>query len=297
MLFRSNAMLERGERPDSTVQVEHVRRAAPSLAAVAADHELVLLHGNGPQVGMLAIESAADAALSQPYPFSELVAETQGLIGYWLQQQLANAGLVTPVVTLVTQTVVDADDPGFADPTKFVGTGYDEERAHALAAVHGWTVKQDGPTWRRVVASPAPRRIVELETARILLQHGMSVVLAGGGGAPVVERPEGLVGVDAVVDKDLVAALVAVELGADALVLLTDVDAVMTDYGTPRQQQIRHVSASNLRVGDYAAGSMGPKVAAVCDFVTRTGGRAAIGSLRAATDVIGGAAGTQVTAG
>jgi carbamate kinase len=290
-------MLERGERPDSDIQVEHVRQAAPALAAVAAEHELVLLHGNGPQVGMLALQSSADRTLTRPYPFSDLVAETQGLIGYWLQQELANAGLATPVVTLVTQTLVDAADPAFAHPTKFVGSGYDEHEAHRLAYEHGWTVRRDGAAWRRVVASPLPQSIVEIDTARILVQHRTTVVLAGGGGVPVADGPHGRVGVDAVVDKDSVAELVAVELKADALVLLTDVDAVMTDYGTPHQHEIRHVSASNLRTGDWAAGSMGPKVTAACSFVERTGGRAAIGSLRSAAEVIAGAAGTQVTPG
>jgi carbamate kinase len=291
-----NALLQRGEKPDSAIQLEHVAAAAPALAAAAAEHELVLVHGNGPQVGMLALESAADPALTAPYPFSELVAETQGLIGYWLQQALPNAGLTTPVVTLVTQTEVDAADLAFANPTKFVGTTYDESTAHALAEQHGWSVRRDGAGWRRVVASPLPVRIVEIETARILVQHGTTVVLAGGGGVPVIAGPDGLSGVDAVVDKDHVAALVATRLRADLLVMLTDVRAVMTDFGTPEQQPVRHVSAANLRATRFPAGSMGPKVAAACAFVTDTGGRAAIGSLLEATDVISGAAGTQVSA-
>jgi carbamate kinase len=290
-----NALLRRGEKPDSAVQIEHVARAAPALAALAGEHELVLLHGNGPQVGMLALESAGDVTLSRPYPFSELVAETQGLIGYWLQQALANAGLARPVVALVTQTVVDAADPVFGAPTKFVGSGYDEQVARDLAGRHGWTVERDGELWRRVVASPLPRRVVEIETARTLLQHGTTVVLAGGGGVPVVQGSGGLTGVDAVVDKDFVAALVATTLGADLLVLLTDVPAVMTDFGTPQQEQIRHVSADNLRATTFAAGSMGPKVLAACQFASDTGGRAAIGSLADAADVIAGSAGTQVT--
>ncbi|MCY7395707.1 MAG: carbamate kinase [Nocardioides sp.] len=290
-----NALLRRGEAPDSAIQLEHVAQAAPALASLAAEHELVLLHGNGPQVGMLALESAGDTSLSRAYPFSELVAETQGLIGYWLQQALTNAGLATAVVTLVTQTVVDGDDPAFAEPTKFVGSGYPEQEARELAERNDWSVRRDGERWRRVVASPLPRRIVEIDTARILLQHATTVVLAGGGGVPVVDGPAGLAGVDAVVDKDFVAALVATELHADLLVLLTDVPAVMTDFGTPEQQEIRHVSAENLRASRFAAGSMGPKVSAACGFATDTGGRAAIGSLADAADVVAGSAGTQVT--
>lgn len=289
-----NALLRRGESPESAIQLEHVAEASPALAKAAMEHELVLVHGNGPQVGMLALESAADPTLSRPYPFSDLVAETQGVIGYWLQQGLTNAGLTTPVVTLVTQTLVDAHDPAFGDPTKFVGTVYDEEHAHELAGANGWTVRADGAGWRRVVASPLPRRIIELETARTLLAVGTTVVLAGGGGVPVVEGPRGLTGVEAVVDKDYVAAMVARELQADLLVLLTDVDGVMSDYGTPEQRLIREVRADELQATSFPAGSMGPKVTAACHFVQETGKHAAIGALGAASDVIGGAVGTQI---
>lgn len=292
-----NALLRRGEKPDSEIQIEHVAEAAPALVEVAAAHELVLLHGNGPQVGMLALQSAGDASLSHAYPFSELVAQTQGLIGYWLQQALSNAGLSAPVATLVTQTVVAADDPAFDEPTKFVGGGYAEAEARELAERNGWVVRRDGERWRRVVASPVPQRIVELETARALVQSGTTVVLAGGGGVPVVEGPDGLIGVDAVVDKDLVAALVATRLQADLLVLLTDVPAVLTGFGTPDARAIRHVSARDLGAVSFAAGSMGPKVSAACAFVTDTGGRAAIGSLDEAAAVVAGDAGTQVSAG
>jgi carbamate kinase len=293
-----NALLPRGEVPDAAVQVARVTVAAPALAAIATEHETVVVHGNGPQVGMLALETAGDTTLSRPYPFSELVAETQGLIGYWLQQSLRNAGLATPVVTLVTQTVVAADDPAFADPTMFVGSVYDEDRARELADREGWTVRADGAGWRRVVASPLPTRVVEVATARLLLEHGTTVVLAGGGGVPVVEGPHGLAGVGAVVDKDFVAAMVATELGADALVLLTDVPAVMTGWGTSAQRALGQVRAADLAEdaadGAFPAGSMGPKVAAAAAFVTGTGGRAAIGSLDDAAEVVAGTAGTQL---
>lgn len=291
-----NALLRRGESPESAIQIEHVAEASPALAKAATEHELLLVHGNGPQVGMLALESAADPSLSHPYPFSDLVAETQGVIGYWLQQGLANAGLTTPVVTLVSQTLVDADDPAFMDPTKFVGTVYDQQRAHELADTNGWTVRADGAGWRRVVASPLPLRIIELETARTLLDGGTTVILAGGGGVPVVEAPHGLAGVEAVVDKDYVAALIAAELEADLLVLLTDVNGVMSGYGTPEQRLIRKVAADNLQALSFPAGSMGPKVSAACRFVQETGKHAAIGALGAAGDVIRGAAGTQISA-
>lgn len=289
-----NALLRRGERPDSAVQVEHVAEAAPALAEVANEHHLVLVHGNGPQVGMLALESAADSSLSKAYPFSDLVAETQGVIGYWLQQGLANAGATTPVVTLVTQTVVDPADPAFEDPTKFVGSGYAEAEAQALAARNGWSVRQDGAGWRRVVASPQPLRIVELATARTLLDSGVTVVLAGGGGVPVIETDHGLQGVEAVVDKDHVAALVAAELDADLLVLLTDVAGVMTGFGTPEQALLGAVTCEALSGTAFPAGSMGPKVSAACRFVQETGEPAAIGALGSAAAVIAGRSGTQI---
>ncbi|MCW2784046.1 MAG: Carbamate kinase [Marmoricola sp.] len=289
-----NALLRRGEPPESAIQLGHVAEAAPALAKTATEHQVILVHGNGPQVGMLALESAADPTLSVAYPFSELVAETQGVIGYWLQQALTNAGLVTPVVTLVTQTVVDADDPAFGAPTKFVGAAYDEEQAHALAASNGWTVRADGSGWRRVVPSPRPLRVVETETARVLLDAGTTVILGGGGGVPVVEGADGLRGVDAVVDKDLVAAHLAIETHADLLVLLTDVEGVLTDFGRPEERLVRAVSTDALRSMSFPEGSMGPKVAAVLHFVEETGRQAAIGSLTAAGDVIAGASGTQV---
>jgi carbamate kinase len=290
-----NALLRRGERPDASIQRQHIAHASPLLAKIAAEHELVLVHGNGPQVGLLAIESGADTSLSRPYPLSDLVAETQGVIGYWLQQSLANAGLPGPVVTLVTQTVVDPLDPAFRSPTKFVGSGYPEEQARVLAAENDWQVRLDGDAWRRVVASPMPRRVVEIDIARSLVERGVTVVLAGGGGVPVAEGPLGLDGVDAVVDKDHTAALIATALAADLLVMLTDVPAVMTDFGTPAARPLRDVLASQLDEARFPAGSMGPKVAAARTFVTSTGARAAIGSLDDAAAVVAGRAGTQVT--
>ena len=289
-----NALLRRGESPDSAIQLEHVAQAAPALAQAAAEHEMVLVHGNGPQVGMLALESASDPALSQPYPFSDLVAETQGVIGYWLQQGLANAGLRGPVVTLVTQTLVEAGDPAFDRPSKFVGTVYDEARAHELARSNGWTVRPDGDGWRRVVASPLPLGIVELETARLLLEQGTTVVLAGGGGVPVIRTHHGLAGVEAVVDKDHVAAMVATQLDADLLVVLTDVDGVMADYGSPQQRLMRRVTTEEMRALSFPDGSMGPKVSSACRFVELTGRPAAIGSLASTGEVINGSAGTQI---
>jgi carbamate kinase len=253
----------------------------------------VIVHGNGPQVGLLALESAADRSLSRPYPLGDLVAETQGLIGYWLQQAISRH-LNAPVVTLVTQTVVDARDPAFDNPTKFVGSVYTEEEATMVAKEHDWNFAQDGPGWRRVVASPLPQRIVETATAHLLLRSGVTVVLAGGGGVPVTESSQGLRGVEAVVDKDLAAAHVAADLAADLLIVLTDVPAVMAEFGTPQQRPIHEVSVGALGAVEFPAGSMGPKVEAVCRFVHATGSRAAIGSLENVSAVFAGNSGTQV---
>ncbi|MGE0170335.1 carbamate kinase [Nocardioides sp.] len=291
-----NALLRRGERPDAAIQLRHLAAAAPSLASLAEEHELVLVHGNGPQVGLLALESGSDTSLSRSYPLSDLVAETQGVIGYWIQQSMANAGLVSPVVTLVTQTVVDAADPAFREATKFVGSGYPEQQARELAETNGWTVRRDGDAWRRVVASPLPQRIVELESADLLLRNGTTVVLSGGGGIPVVETDNGLLGVEAVVDKDFTAALIAEELGAELLVMLTDVPAVLADFGLPTERPLRDVTVSELEAHHFPAGSMGPKVAAACQFVAASRARAAIGALDDATKVVAGVSGTQVVA-
>lgn len=288
-----NALLPRGQRPDAAPQLEQVSRVAGPLADLAREHEVVLVHGNGPQVGLLALESAADTTLSKPYPLGDLVAETQGLIGYWLQQAMGRH-LDDPVVTLVTQTVVDAEDPGFKDPTKFVGSTYTGAESQELAGRHGWVFKRDGHSWRRVVASPTPQRIVESRTAALLLEQGVTVVLAGGGGIPVVEESGDLRGVEAVVDKDLAAALLARELGADLFLVLTDVSAVMADFGTPQERPLHDVSADQLAAMNFPAGSMGPKVEAVCAFVRATGTRAAIGSLTDGSAIFEGTAGTQV---
>ncbi|SDK53262.1 carbamate kinase [Nocardioides sp. YR527] len=288
-----NALLRRGERPDAAPQRRHVATAAAALAGIAREHELVVVHGNGPQVGLLALQSGADTSLSEPYPLADLVAESQGLIGLWLQQALVDEG-AGDVVTLVTQTVVDPEDPAFQEPTKLIGQFYDESAAGGLAGRHGWAFRavQDG--WRRVVASPLPCGIVELPVAERLLDAGVTVVLAGGGGVPVVVRDHRYESVDAVVDKDHVAALAAETLDADLLLVLTDVEGVLRDFGGPAETLLREVSPAELSSMRFPAGSMGPKVAAVCAFTRRTGRRAAIGGLDEVDGVLAGTAGTQV---
>ncbi|MFI5041997.1 MAG: carbamate kinase [Acidimicrobiales bacterium] len=291
-----NALLERGQRPDVDTQVLNVRRAVDAVAPLGHAHELVITHGNGPQVGLLALESARDPALTRPYPLDALGAETQGLIGYWLLQALENAIPGREVASLITQTLVGADDPAFGNPTKFVGPVYAEPDAVRLAGARGWAIRPDGAAWRRVVPSPAPIEVVEIPLVRKLLAGGAIVVCGGGGGAPVVRGPDGrLSGVEAVVDKDLTAAILAGALDADALLLLTDVGAVEDGYGTPDARPISRATPAGLRDRPFPPGSMGPKVDAACRFVELTGRTAAIGALGDVQAILDGRAGTIVT--
>jgi carbamate kinase len=291
-----NALLERGEKPDEDIQEHHVRQAVAALAPLAQAQDLVVTHGNGPQVGMLALESASDPALTRPYSLDVLGAQTQGMIGYWLARDLRGAAPGKPAACLVSQTRVDPDDPAFAHPTKFVGPVYEEKQARDLAAERGWAVARDGEAWRRVVPSPEPLELVELPLIMKLVDSGALVVCAGGGGIPVVAGASGaLRGVEAVVDKDLTAALLAEAVHADALLLLTDVDAVIDGFGTPGARAIRRTTPAELRARSFPAGSMGPKVEAACRFVEATGKVAAIGRLDAAASLLRGEAGTTVS--
>jgi carbamate kinase len=292
-----NALLRRGEPAEASHQQANVRTAAQAIAALHESHRLVVTHGNGPQVGLLALQAEAYDDV-KPYPLDVLGAETEGMIGYLLDQALLNelpAG--SRVATLLTQTVVDPADPAFAVPSKPIGPVYEPEEGERLAAQRGWTVRPDGRHVRRVVASPQPAGIVEIETIRLLLDAGVLVVCAGGGGIPVVFTPSGLTGVEAVVDKDLSAALLAEKIGAGFLLMLTDVAEVQSGWGTPGARAIRYAAAAELRRMDFAAGSMGPKIEAACRFVERTGGRAGIGRLDQAAEILRGEAGTIVSSG
>ena len=291
-----NALLQRGEVPLAETQERNVAVAVRALAPLAADHALVITYGNGPQVGLLANESSADPALPFPYSLDVLGAQTQGMIGYWFVQGFQNAVPGREIAGVITQTLVSATDPAFADPAKFVGPVYPEAEARRIAAERGWTVKADGNAWRRVVASPDPLRIVETRLIRQLLDADVVVICAGGGGAPVVRNRLGeLEGTEAVVDKDSTAGLLAEALDADLLVVLTDVAGVETGYGTPAARPIHRATPADLRALRFPAGSMGPKVEAVCRFVELTGGTAAIGSLRDVDAILTGKAGTIVT--
>ena len=293
-----NALLERGEKPDAGIQQSHAGAAVAALAPLARTHELLVTHGNGPQVGMLALESALDPALSHPFPLDVLGAQTQGMIGYWLAQALRNALPARPVGCLICQILVERDDPAFARPTKFIGPVYTEQEATALASERGWVVRHDGAAWRRVVPSPEPRELVELPLIRMLMEAGGVVVCAGGGGIPVAADESGrLHGVEAVVDKDLSAALLARAVSADALLLLTDVEAVVDGFGTPDAHPVSRATPDQLRSRSFPDGSMGPKVEAACRFVEATGRLAAIGRLDNAVGVLAGDAGTTVVPG
>jgi carbamate kinase len=286
-----NALLRRGEPLEAANQARAARDAARILARASLTYELVITHGNGPQVGLLALMSDAYKETA-PYPLDVLDAETEGQIGYVLEMQLDNFIDHQDTVTVITRIVVDADDPAFESPSKFIGPLYTDAEASAAADRHGWTVAPDGHAWRRVVPSPEPRRIVQLSAIERLVDAGFIVVCAGGGGVPVVEDAEGRHrGVEAVIDKDLASSLLASEIGADALVLATDVDAVYDD-----DLPIARATPEGLRTRQYPAGSMGPKVDAACRFVERTGAAAAIGSLDEIEEILDGRAGTQVSA-
>ncbi|MDQ2895942.1 MAG: carbamate kinase [Actinomycetota bacterium] len=289
-----NALLRRGEPLEAESQASAARDAAGLLARVAATQQLIVTHGNGPQVGLLALMGDAYPETA-PYPLDVLDSETEGQIGYVLELELSNAIPDQKTVAVLTRVVVDPDDPGFSDPGKFIGPVYSESEARSVAQRHGWTVKRDGQSWRRVVPSPQPKRIVQLDAIKCLADAGFIVVCTGGGGIPVIEDHRGHHrGVEAVIDKDLASARLAIDLHANTLVLATDVDAVYGDFGTPAQRPIAHATPARLRSSEFAAGSMGPKVEAVCRFVERTGGRGVIGSLHQIDELISGRAGTQV---
>ncbi|MFL5726123.1 MAG: carbamate kinase [Chloroflexota bacterium] len=291
-----NALLKRGEPMTAGHQRANIRVAAEALARIAREHELVISHGNGPQVGLLALQGAAYKDV-EAYPLDVLGAETQGMIGYLVEQEVGNLlPFERPLATILTMVEVDPDDTAFDDPTKFVGPIYDEPTAKALAAEKGWAVKPDGAHWRRVVPSPRPQRIFEIRPMQWLLERGAVVICAGGGGIPTMyERgaDRHLVGVEAVIDKDLASGLLARDLGADLYVMATDVDAVYRDWGTPDQARLDRVTPDELAEIDFPAGSMGPKVQAAVEFAN-TGKRAAIGSLEQIDGLVAGTAGTNV---
>lgn len=291
-----NALLRRDEALTADNQRHNVKIAAQALAPIALEHELVITHGNGPQVGLLALQSAIDRP-EQAYPLDILGAESEGMIGYLIEQELEN--LLPPerrCATLLTQIEVDAHDPAFKHPAKPIGPIYAEMEARKLAHEKGWSIAPDGEHFRRVVASPKPQRILELSVIQLLVEQGIVVICAGGGGIPVVRRTDGsLVGVEGVIDKDFASALLARELKADVFLMLTDVDAVYCDWATPGERAIRRAAPQAMRSFAFAPGSMGPKVEAACEFVEQTGAMAGIGRLDEVLAIPSGEAGTLIT--
>ncbi|HEX5145253.1 MAG TPA: carbamate kinase [Mycobacterium sp.] len=294
-----NALLQRGQPMTAENQRANVRLAAERISRVSPGNELIIAHGNGPQVGLLALQAdayfRADASVA-PYPLDVLGAQTDAMIGYVIEQELGNMlPAHQQLATVLTMIEVDRNDPAFSHPTKPIGPVYDKETAEQLAATSGWAIAPDGDKFRRVVASPKPKRIFEIRPIRTLVESGVVVICAGGGGIPTMyDENNDLQGVEAVIDKDLASALLAQQLDADMLVIATDVDAVYTGWGTPDQQKVGSVTPDELAVLDLPAGSMGPKVQAAVDFARRTGNEAVIGSLGDIADIVAGKAGTRV---
>jgi carbamate kinase len=290
-----NALLRRGERMTAEAQRANVQIAAAALAAIYPGNELVITHGNGPQVGLLALQAAAYKP-DEAYPLDVLGAQTEGMIGYMIEQELGNLlPFEVPFATMLTMVEVDPEDPGFKNPTKFIGPVYAENDAKRLETDRGWTMKKDGEKWRRVVASPRPKQIFEIRPIRWLLEKGTIVIAAGGGGIPTVYGPGRMLrGVEAVIDKDLCSELLARQLKADILIMATDAEAVFLDWGKPTAKAFRRASPKAMRDHSFPAGSMGPKVEAACLFAELTGKAAAIGALKDLPAIVRGEAGTTV---
>ncbi|RDH88135.1 MAG: carbamate kinase [endosymbiont of Escarpia spicata] len=291
-----NALLRREEPLTADNQRQNVKAAAEALAPIAREHELVITHGNGPQVGLLALQGAAYRS-DEVFPLDILDAETEGMIGYLIEQELSN---LLPdehrFATLLTQIEVESKDPAFNSPTKPIGPVYRKDEAQRLMQQLGWNIAPDGNYFRRVVSSPRPKSILELRVIELLVNQKIIVICAGGGGIPVVRRADGsLVGIEAVIDKDMASSLLARELKADVFLLLTDVDAVYKHWGEPEAQPLPHLSPMAMREYDFAPGSMAPKVKAACEYVEQTGGIAGIGSLKDASAILNGKAGTRIT--
>ena len=288
-----NALLRHDEALTAENQRRNIRVAAKALAPIAREHDLIISHGNGPQVGLLALQGMAYKA-DEVYPLDILDAETEGMIGYLIEQELVNLlAADRPCATLLTQIEVDPKDPAFVQPTKPIGPCYSEAVANQLARDRGWSIARDGEHFRRVVASPRPKRIFELGVIELLVSQGVIVICAGGGGIPTVQLEDGrLIGVEAVIDKDLASSLLARQLKADALLMLTDVDAVYDAWLEPAARAFARVSPRTISKYTFATGSMAPKVEAACEFVEQTGGIAGIGQLKDAVRILTGEAGT-----
>ncbi|MFC0226866.1 carbamate kinase [Serratia aquatilis] len=289
-----NALLQRGALLSAENQYQSISLIADAIGKLAKKYRIAIVHGNGPQVGLLALQNLAYRDVP-PYPLDILVAESQGMIGYMLAQQLGVFHPSQPVSTLLTRVLVDSQDPAYQQPSKFIGPVYQPQQQKALQQEYGWSMKLDGKYLRRVVPSPEPKKILDIEAIELLLAKNHIVICNGGGGIPMVASPEGMVGSEAVIDKDLASALLAEALSADHLVILTDADAVYQHWGTPQQKAIRAATAKELAPLAVADGAMGPKIMAVSRFVQRSGKVAHIGALKDIELVLAGSAGTLIT--
>lgn len=289
-----NALLQRGEPLEIDIQQQNIKKACAAISKIALEHEVIITHGNGPQVGLLALQAAAYQQ-GPTYPFDVLGAESQGMIGYLLAQEFINQLPAKKIVTLLTQVTVDQQDPAFKHPTKFIGPLYDQQQAEQLIAEHSWQFSREGAHFRRVVPSPLPRAIVEIETIRDLIAVKSLVICAGGGGIPVVrDNNNHYHGIEAVIDKDFTTALLAEQLNADRLLLLTDIPQVMLHWGEANATPVEKITYSELEQFSFAEGSMKPKVAAACQFVKNTQRLAHIGLLSEAEKILEQTAGTTI---
>ncbi|WP_159657058.1 carbamate kinase [Vibrio atypicus] len=291
-----NALLRRGEPLEADVQRHNIEIAVNTISKIAQEYNVVLVHGNGPQVGLLALQGLEYKKVA-PYPLDVLGSETQGMIGYMLMQEFKNQMPEANVTCMLTQMTVDPNDPAFADPTKPIGPIYEEAEAREMAEKYHWTIKPDGQHFRRVVPSPQPTGIIENDAITKLIAEGHLVICTGGGGIPVKRENGKLVGVEAVIDKDMSAAFLAKQLDADALLILTDADAVYLDWGKPTQHALRSTNPTELAKYQFDAGSMGPKIEASCEFIKQGGKVVGIGSLEDGLRILQGTAGTNITKG
>ena len=289
-----NALLQRGDVLSAENQQRSIQIFAEMASELASDYQLVIVHGNGPQVGLLALQNAAYQE-SPSWPLDILVAESQGMIGFAIAQELSSSSGNTPVTTLMTRVEVDSQDEAFQSPGKYIGPVYQPDRQADLEARYGWQMKTDGQYIRRVVPSPTPLKIIDSDAIRTLMEAGHMVICCGGGGIPVINQGEGYQGIEAVIDKDLTAAVLAQSINADHLLILTDADAVYTQWGTPQARALRHATVEELMPFAAPDGAMGPKAAAVIQFVKQTGNTAFIGALKDAPRILAGEKGTCVT--
>ena len=288
-----NALLRRGEPLEAETQRHNIATAARTIAQIATEYNVILVHGNGPQVGLLALQGLEYQKVS-PYPLDVLGSETQGMIGYMLMQELKNLLPQKEITCMLTQMTVNPDDPAFANPTKPIGPVYNEGEARDMAEKYHWVIKPDGQHYRRVVPSPLPTGIIESDAINTLIKDEHLVICTGGGGIPVIKENGKLKGVEAVIDKDMSAAFLARQLAADALLILTDADAVYVDWGKPTQDALRHTTPEELAKYEFDAGSMGPKIDASCSFVKAGGKLVGIGALQDGLRILRGEAGTCI---